>query len=48
MTDAGHIVVHVDITPSIGVIKVGAFAADEVQRIIIKKRCAHTQGLLAA
>ena len=48
MTDTGHIVVHVDITPSIGVVKVGTFAADDVQRLIIKKLCTHTQGLLAA
>jgi hypothetical protein len=48
MTDTGHIVVHVDITPSIGVVKVGTFAANDVQRFIIKKLCANTQGLLAA
>ena len=47
VTDAGHVVVHVDVTAAVGVVEVGAFAADDVQRRAVEQRRAGAQRLVA-
>ena len=48
VSDAGDVVVHVDVAAAVGVIQVDALAADDVQRVFIEQRCAGTQGAVAA
>ena len=48
MTDAGHVVVHVDVAAAIGVEQVHALAADDVQRLVVEQRGAGSQRPVAA
>ena len=44
MTDAGHVVVHVDVTAAVGIEQVDALAPDNVQRRVVEQRGARPEG----
>ena len=48
VTDAGDVVVHVDVAAAVGVIQVAALAADDVQRVLVEQRGSGAQRAVAA
>jgi len=43
----GHVVVHVDVAPAVGIIEIHTLAAHDVQRMVVEKRRAGTQHTVA-
>ena len=48
VTDAGDVVVHIDVATAVGVIQVDALAADDVQRVLVEEWGSGTQRAVAA
>ena len=48
VTDAGYVVVHVEVAAAVGIEQVDALAPDDVQRRVVEQRGAGSQGPVAA